>query len=100
MYRKAAIFSFFGALVPALAFAAMGHRMDMTAMVMNANAEQLPADCDAISEDVEIMVHAGTRHAMYRNGKLFGYDDHEWNVQPCARVTVTFLCCGQMSSCP
>lgn len=77
------------AVTPALAGG--GHRMDMTAMVMNDNPDVLPADCESVSEDVAITVHAGTDHALYRNGKLFGYDNHEWRVRPCARVTVTFI---------
>lgn len=78
-------------LVSSAALAAGGHRMDMQAMVMNGNAERLPADCFAVSEDVSITVRAGTDHAFYRNGKLFGYDEHEWRVKPCARITVTFV---------
>ncbi len=91
MFRTAAIPVLIASLVPIAAFSAMGHRMDMNAMVMNGNAEELPADCQAISEDVQILVRAGTQHAMYRDGKLFGYDDHTWEVRPCARVTVTFV---------
>ncbi len=91
MFRKAAISALVASLVPLAAIAAMSHRMDMHAMVMNGNSEELPADCQAISEDVQILVRAGTRHAMYRDGKLFGYDDHTWEVRPCARITVTFV---------
>ena len=91
MYRNATIMILTAAVVPALALAAGGHRMDMNAMVMGGNSSELPADCAAVSEDIEITVRAGTGHAMYRNGKLFGYNVHEWQVEPCARVTVTFI---------
>jgi hypothetical protein len=68
-----------------------GHKMDALAMVMNGNSSELPIDCVAITEEVAITVKAGTGHAMYRDGKLFGYSRHQWNVKPCARVTVTFI---------
>ena len=36
-------------------------------------------------------MRAGTEHAMAYNGKIFGYDTNEWDIPPCARVTVTFV---------
>jgi hypothetical protein len=68
-----------------------GHTMTMLAMVMNGNADELPVGCNSVSEDVALTVRAGTDHAMYRDGKLFGYSQHQWQVKPCARVTVTFI---------
>jgi hypothetical protein len=84
-------------VLPALALAEMshsghaGHKMNMLSMVMNGNAAELPIDCTEVSEDVSITVRAGTDHALYNDGKQFGYNDYNWNVKPCARVTVNFI---------
>jgi FtsP/CotA-like multicopper oxidase with cupredoxin domain len=72
-------------------YAGAGHQMDMLAMVMNGNSDRLPMDCDAVSEDVQFTVRAGTGHAINSRGKLFGYSSNDWQVPPCARVTVTFI---------
>lgn len=90
MYRKALILLIIVLTAPAL-HAGGGHQMDMLAMVMNGNSDRLPMDCEAVSEDIQLTVRAGTDHAMYSRGKSFGYSDHEWQVPPCARVTVTFI---------
>jgi FtsP/CotA-like multicopper oxidase with cupredoxin domain len=68
-----------------------GHKMNMLSMVMNNNADELPIDCTEVSEDVSITVRAGIDYAMYSDGKQFGYNDYNWNVKPCARVTVNFI---------
>ena len=67
-----------------------GHQMNMLAMVMNDNSDSLPVGCDDVSEDVAFTVRAGTKHALHREGKLFGYSQHVWQIKPCARVTITF----------
>lgn len=64
--------------------------MDATGMVMNQNHDKLPEDCAAISEDYQFTVLAGTRYAQAYPGTTFGFDEHEWRVKPCSRVTVTF----------
>lgn len=68
-----------------------GMRMDMEGMVMNENVEQLPRDCPRISAALAITVHAGKRYAAGFPGTTFGYDQREWNVPPCAKVTVTLI---------
>ncbi|GAB4274651.1 MAG: hypothetical protein Kow0065_22890 [Methylomicrobium sp.] len=65
--------------------------MDETGMIMNANADNLPRDCKAISEDVDITVRAGHEHAKKFNGKMFAFDQQEWSVKPCARINIRFV---------
>ncbi|HZA28422.1 MAG TPA: multicopper oxidase domain-containing protein [Gammaproteobacteria bacterium] len=64
--------------------------MDMQGMIMNENKDQLPQDCKAISEEVKITVHAGRKFARKFNGTVFTFDQQEWDVKPCAKITVTF----------
>jgi hypothetical protein len=66
-----------------------GMQMDIEGMVMNENHDQLPRDCGGIAGEQAITVHAGTKYAQQFNGTIFGYDQHEWNVAPCTKVTVT-----------
>ncbi|HZC02245.1 MAG TPA: multicopper oxidase domain-containing protein [Gammaproteobacteria bacterium] len=65
--------------------------MDMQGMIMNENKDQLPQDCKAISEEVKITVHAGRKFARKFNGTAFAFDQQEWDVKPCAKITVTFV---------
>lgn len=65
--------------------------MDMQGMIMNENKDQLPQDCKAISEEVKITVHAGRKFARKFNGTAFAFDRQEWDVKPCAKITVTFV---------
>lgn len=65
--------------------------MDETGMIMNANADKLPRDCPQISEDVDLVIRAGHEHARRFNGKMFAFDQQEWNVKPCARINMTFI---------
>jgi len=64
-------------------------QMDMDGMVMNENHDQLPRDCDAIAGEQTITVRAGKKYAQNFNGTMFAYDQHEWNIAPCTKVTVT-----------
>jgi hypothetical protein len=68
-----------------------GMRMDMEGMVMNENLDQLPRDCTKISGEQQITVRAGRKYAQSFNGTMFTYDEREWNVAPCTKVTVTFI---------
>jgi hypothetical protein len=68
-----------------------GMIMDDKGMIMNANNDKLPKDCQKISGDVDITVHAGQKHALKFNGKMFAFDQQEWNVKPCSRVNITFI---------
>ena len=76
------------------AFSTMNHdRMVMNdqGMVMNANPDNLPRDCKKISEDLDITIHAGHQHAKKFYGKMFAFDQQQWDVQPCARINITFI---------
>lgn len=65
--------------------------MDVDGMVMNENKDELPRDCPKLAGDVEITVRAGTKYAEKFPGTIFGYDQHEWNVEPCTRITITLI---------
>ncbi len=67
------------------------HQMDMQGMIMNENKETLPDGCREISEDVSFTVHAGRKYAEKFNGKMFAYDQQEWAVKPCSRITIKFV---------
>ena len=64
--------------------------LDMEGMVMNENKDNLPRDCREISEDVEISVAAGKKYAERYPDTTFGFDQHQWKVKPCSRITVTY----------
>ena len=65
--------------------------MDEKGMVMNANNNNLPKDCPKISEEVNLSIHAGRKYATKFNGKMFAFDQQEWNVAPCAKINITFI---------
>lgn len=76
------------------ALAAMNHNgmiMDEKGMIMNHNPDRLPKDCKKISKDIDITVYAGQKQAKNFTGKMFAYDQQEWNVPPCARLNITFI---------
>jgi len=69
-----------------------GHLMDMDGgMIMGQNKDKLPAGCDRISEDAQITVHAGHQYAKKLPGSMFAFDQQEWKVKPCTRLTVNFI---------
>jgi plastocyanin len=90
MFRTATFHLLLALSLPLPAWAGGGHVMDMNAMVMNANADELPQDCQAVSEDIAITVYAGSDYAGFP-GTMFGFDQREWSIPPCARVTVRFI---------
>jgi hypothetical protein len=65
--------------------------MDEKGMIMNANSNNLPRDCPEISENMDITIHAGHKHALKFTGKMFAFDQQEWNVKPCAKINITFI---------
>ena len=74
--------------------AAMDHSrmmMNEKGMIMNANPDKLPQDCTKISENVELTIRAGHKHALKFTGKMFAFDQQEWNVKPCAKINITFI---------
>ncbi|MDD5581251.1 MAG: copper oxidase [Methylobacter sp.] len=75
-------------------FAMMNHDgmlMDEKGMIMNANRDTLPRDCQKVSGDVNITIHAGRKHALKFNGKMFAFDQQEWDVAPCSRINISFI---------
>ena len=68
-----------------------GMMMDEKGMIMNANSDNLPRDCQKISETVDITVHAGQKYALKFNGKMFAFDQQQWDVKPCAKLNITFI---------
>ncbi len=60
-------------------------------MVLNENKDELPPGCSTVREDVQITVRAGRKYAEDYSGTAFGFDNHEWRVEPCARITVRFI---------
>jgi Cu/Ag efflux protein CusF len=65
--------------------------LDAEGMVMNENRDTLPDDCGAVAADIEITVRAGRRHAEAYPGTTYGYDRNVFDVEPCSRLTVTFI---------
>lgn len=69
-----------------------GHLMDMDgAMVMGQNKDKLPGGCDKISEEKEITVRAGHKYARKFPGTMFAFDQQEFRIKPCAKLTVHFI---------
>lgn len=71
----------------------MAHSMsvDEFGVLMNNNMNTLPDDCATLGPDVAFTVHAGTKYAAAYPGNIFGLSEHEYRVEPCSRVTVTFI---------
>ena len=65
--------------------------MDEKGMIMNANSDNLPRDCQKLAGDVDITIRAGQKHARRFNGKMFAFDQQEWDVAPCSRINITFI---------
>ena len=81
-----------GISAPATAMMTHDHmQMDEKGMIMNANIDRLPKDCQKISGDVNITIRAGHKHAKKFNGKMYAFDNQEWDVPPCTRINVTFI---------
>lgn len=69
-----------------------GHLMDMDGgMVMGQNKDKLPGGCTKISEDAQITVRAGHKYSKKFPGTMFAFDQQEWRLKPCTRLTVTFI---------
>jgi len=60
-------------------------------MIMGQNLDKLPSSCKSISEEVEITVRAGRKYAKQFPGTAFAFDQQQWNVKPCAKVTWHFI---------
>jgi hypothetical protein len=73
-----------------------GHRqhnmtLDRSGIVMNGNAQTLPLDCTRIRRDHKFKVYAGTEFAADYPGNIYGLSQYEYLVEPCSRVTITFI---------
>lgn len=69
-----------------------GHIMDHEGgHIMGQNFDQLPSSCESISEDIEITVHGGRKYASKFPGTIFAFDQQEWRVKPCSRITWHFV---------
>lgn len=64
-------------------------QLDRDGMVMNSNEDELPKDCEKISVEISIIVEVGKAYA--QPGFAFGYDNHEYRIPPCARISVTLV---------
>ena len=84
-----------------LGVASIAHGQDMSdhvhhmtvegqGVVMNENTDELPRDCQAISGESHITVHAGREYATHP-GTVFGYDENELVAEPCSLATVTLV---------
>lgn len=89
---------------PYLSYAMSGHDMHHSeqkqehamvyndaGMVMNHNDSDLPFDCKKISRDYAFTIHAGVAYARDFPGTVFGMDQREITVDPCSRITITFV---------
>ncbi len=60
-------------------------------MIMGQNLDKLPSSCTSISEEIEITVRAGRKYAEKFPGTIFAFDQQQWNVKPCSKVTWHFI---------
>ncbi|MBY0498466.1 MAG: cupredoxin domain-containing protein [Nitrosomonas sp.] len=60
-------------------------------MIMGQNLDKLPSSCQSISEEVEITVRAGRKYSAKFPGTAFAFDQQQWHVKPCAKVTWHFI---------
>ncbi|WP_295626174.1 cupredoxin domain-containing protein [uncultured Nitrosomonas sp.] len=60
-------------------------------MIMGQNLDKLPSSCQSISEEIEITVRAGRKYAAKFPGTAFAFDQQQWHVKPCAKVTWHFI---------
>ncbi|MFA5982574.1 MAG: copper oxidase [Methylococcaceae bacterium] len=68
-----------------------GMMMDDKGMIMHANHDTLPRDCQKLAGDVDITIRAGHEHAQKFPGKMYAFDQQEWDVAPCSRINITFI---------
>jgi hypothetical protein len=68
-----------------------GHNMDADGMVMNENLDQLPRDCPSLAGEQTLTVHVGKKYAQQFHGLMFAYDQGEWRVEPCTKITIVLV---------
>lgn len=94
LFKKIGIVLGLSLLLPAAHAITMQHHgmsMDEKGMIMNENTDNLPKDCPKIAGDVNITIRAGHKHAKKFNGKMFAFDQQQWDVAGCSRVNITFI---------
>ena len=67
----------------------MEMRMVDDGVVVNGNSEELPPGCDEVNDGRSVTVRGGYEYA--EGGESFAFDRERIEVEPCTRVTVTFL---------
>lgn len=65
--------------------------LDEAGMVMNSNSKNLPRDCQQITREYQFEVIANTSYAAEFPGNIFGLSQHQHKVEPCSRITITFI---------
>lgn len=60
-------------------------------MIMGQNFDKLPSSCKSISEEVEITVRAGRKYSAKFPGTAFAFDQQQWKVKPCSKITWHFV---------
>ena len=68
-----------------------GMVLDKEGMVMNENHDNVPNDCKEISGDIDLTIRAGQEHARKFNGKMFAFDQQQWDIPACSRINLTFI---------
>jgi plastocyanin len=67
----------------------MDMQMVENGMVVNGNAEQLPAGCETLAGERSVTVRGGVEYS--DGGEMFSFERDRLEVDPCTRVTVTFV---------
>lgn len=70
-----------------------GHQMavENDGVVMNENLSTLPHGCSEIARDYNLTIYAGKSYAVDMPGMIFGMSQAEVRVEPCSRLSVTFV---------
>lgn len=69
----------------------MGMEMEMVpnGTIVNENKDELPPGCDDLAGKREVTIHGGVEHS--EAGEMFSFDRDRLELDPCTRVTVTFV---------
>ena len=67
----------------------MEMRMVDDGVVVNGNSEELPPGCDEVNDGRSVTIRGGYEYA--EGGESFAFDRERIEVEPCTRVTVTFV---------
>lgn len=65
--------------------------VDRAGVVMNENRDTLPRGCEKIATEHKFTIYAGREYADDEHGMTFGMSEHDTRVEPCSRITVTFI---------